>query len=72
MGKKPSEGNIDIHSIFCPTCGKPGDKIQEDLNNLEETIVVVRCLKCDTVMASGFILGLRAVCYHCGDLVVVS
>ncbi|MDX2440807.1 MAG: hypothetical protein QNK40_09675 [Desulfobacterales bacterium] len=72
MGKKPSKGNIDTHSIFCPTCEKPRDKIQEDLNDLEDTIVVVRCPKCDTAMGSGFILGLRAACYHCGALVVVS
>jgi len=39
MGKQtPSEGYKDTHSIFCPTCGKPGDKVQDDLNNREDPL----------------------------------
>lgn len=59
----------EIHTLYCPTCGKPKDEVIEAM---EDVCVVLRCLNCDTALASGHFIGFRAICPNCGELVIVA
>ena len=69
MDRNKTSAYKEIYTLYCPTCGKPKGEVVEAL---QDTCVTLRCLNCDTALASGHFIGFKAVCPKCGFLVVVS
>ena len=68
MELKITGGYKEIKSVpSCITCGMPKEHIVE----ASKEDVVVRCLKCSSVVASGDIVSLKAKCHRCGTFISV-
>jgi len=69
MPQKETTTTEDSSDLYCPTCGKARDDIQNSPENLFETFY---CLNCGQALGVGVLFGLKVICPKCNSLVVVG
>ena len=69
MDKQTASIAEDSSNLYCPTCGKPRDDIQEED---EEVFTTFHCLNCGEALGTGILLGLKVIGPKCDMLVVVG
>lgn len=68
--EKPSTSiTEDSLELYCPTCGKPRDDIQDTEDEIFQTFY---CLNCGEALGVGILLGLKVICPKCDMLVVLG
>ncbi len=67
---KPITATIeDSTDLYCPTCGKPRDDIEDTNDHVFKTL---SCGNCGEALGTGIILGLKVVCPKCDMMVVMG
>jgi Zn finger protein HypA/HybF involved in hydrogenase expression len=69
MAVKETGAYQEKFPLYCPTCNSPHKAVIEAS---QDSFAVLRCLKCDTALASGKFISFRAICPECGEMVIVT